>query len=295
MQAAVAPPVPEPDIAYNRRGELAPAQSIPAGGGGLPIELLAIGIGLPALGAVAFAPLLLAYAIHPLLAVALALVLLPAAAFGGVVAFRWIGKQRLAAPTMKRVDAIEGVVRWDGAAWRPWVPGPAGWRALEQVSIPPGPFRFYVFNDKVVGAESRLGAGHYSLGLLFAPGYWGTEGVTRAMALPVAEPETVARALASLPIFSASRPPTSKPTATAAGSPPRKAGAPPRRSRVSLQTGWKMRFEKYAADYSHGHRRHESSRSRSRGVELALLPGLRYRVYTRADTGRIVSLELLPG
>jgi hypothetical protein len=61
------------------------------------------------------------------------------------------------------IGAVDGDVIWSGSTWTAMARTPMGPRKLEDISLPPGPYRFYLHGARIVGAESPFGPGFYSI------------------------------------------------------------------------------------------------------------------------------------
>lgn len=205
---------PPADLEHNRRGELSPAQrrALDAIAGSTELGPLLLLVALlqvaGLLGAVVWM-----LPLPRVLAGTLALVVTAAiVAGGGVLLARWRRARREAVPaTPERVAVVDGEVRWGGQHWQA-VHAPAGLGGaaatsapmpLAPVALPPGRYRFYVHEGKLVGAEVLApGGGLWSVSsTLEAMGVgrsmWRTpSGATRQGPLSVGDPAQLMAVLA---------------------------------------------------------------------------------------------------
>jgi hypothetical protein len=182
------------------------------------------------------------------------------------------------------IRAVDGTVSWDG---RQWIARDAGGASLVTFALPPGPYRFYVHEGRIVGAESPLGPGSFSIQeVLVRPQYWTLVpwSITRMTALPVGDRATLLGALAQTLGFS---PADLDANRRGALSPAQGAGAVVTVDGTA-QFKWdaptKITIRHYLVVGQTEIRIPEK-------LGAVVVPGLHYRVYRRACDGVLVSLE----
>ncbi len=211
---------------------------------------------------------------------------LTAAAIFATFAVRGRLLQRL---TSAPVQALDGFVRWNGK-WVAEGHTAAGPVDLITFALPPGPYRFYVYERRIAGAESPLGPGFFSLQQMFPkrsfrdrfPYVRSTSCMTP---LPVGDPQTLMAALSQALGFSAEDLDAN-----------RRGWLSPAQGQGNAvvvegrgQVKWVLRSKLRPADcYIVIGDVEIPIPSQCAGV---FVPGLTYRVYRRASDGTLLSLE----
>ena len=211
---------------------------------------------------------------------------LTAAAIRGTLAVRTQMLRRL---TSAPLQVLDGAVSWNGQ-WVAHGHTAAGPVELIPVALPPGPYRFYVHERRIAGAESPLGPGFFSLQQVFPPRSFRDHllyprSLSRMTPLPVGDPQTLMAALSQTLGFSAA-----DLDANRRGwlSPAQGQGAA-----VAIegpaQLKWVLRSKLRPADcYIVIGTEEIPIPFQFSGV---FVPGLTYRVYRRASDGALLSLE----
>jgi hypothetical protein len=189
------------DVAANRTGRLSPAQAAVVVSMEYGTMMASVGVPMGALSALGIVTMA-AYTVSPVVGVVAF-----AVAAGPVAAGAWWAVKRVRAGAKDRaqatgVRAVDGFVAWAGAAWTAFAGavGHASAPSLGPLVLPPGPFRFYLHGARIVGAESPLGPGAWSIAQILEPPSLATSmtmsGTTRMTALPLGDRGMLAAAIA---------------------------------------------------------------------------------------------------
>lgn len=193
------------DVEHNRRGVLSPEQARVVVGMDSATTIGTV--------VIAFMPLLVAGSLLQLavfagggLYLALAIVVgaaLIAAGIWGTFAFR-----RHMTDKARRVPvlAMDGAVSWNGHKWVAYGRGPLGPIDLVTYApLPAAPYRFYVYEGRIVGAESLLGPGSFSVQQVLGPPAFTfvPTNVSSMTPLPIGDRDVLVGALAQTLGFSA--------------------------------------------------------------------------------------------
>jgi hypothetical protein len=188
------------DVDHNRSGRLAPAQAAVIRK--LQVTSMLIYLGVPLIGLqVGGAALMGAFQAGSIVLGVLVGAAGVAILVGTVLAcvYRWRRQGRLA---HENVTFVDGRVAWAGTP-RTWTPIAAGGAPLPALAggpmLPPGPFRFYLHEDRIVAAESPLDATTYwsitqSSSSLFDPSAGSVQ--LPPAPFPVGDPEALRTVLA---------------------------------------------------------------------------------------------------
>jgi hypothetical protein len=205
---------------------------------------------------------------------------------GGMLVFR--GRMARRAQHVP-VHAMDGEVSWNGQKWVAHGRAPHGLIDLVTFPLPPGPFRFYVYQGRIVGAESPLGPGSFSLQQILGPSSIATmrSFVSSMTALPIGDRQALVAALAQSLGFT--------PEELEAN---RRGMLTPRQGYGAVTTlegeahfKWRL-----VSKFEPAHTFIVIGASEVRipfHFSAVFVPGLRYRLYCRAADGALVSLEPL--
>jgi hypothetical protein len=208
-----------------------------------------------------------------------------------------------------KVRAVEGFIAWTGTAWAayewtPRGPTPIGPPPPPGVVVfallPPGPYRFYVYRDRVrgdqiVGAESPLGPGGFSIAHIGEPPTLETVGfvTTQMSPLPVGDPLMLLSAIAQTAGFTSDELDANRRGQLSAAQ--ERANA---RAGVACFEGpvqLRSRVPHGTVDVRHFVMLAGTEVPISAALAGVVVPGLRYRVYRSTRDGRLLSLEPIPG
>jgi hypothetical protein len=275
------------DIEHNRRGLLSPAQAQVvlsmdyAAMSAIALPVVGLTVGLGAMGWAHRQGSGVAY----LVAAAIGVVALALGVLGMFATRARSARKAQQTP----VVAMDGTVSWNGHKWVAHGHGPAGAVELVTFPLPPGPFRFYVHDGRIVGAESRLGPGSFSLQQILAPSSLASmqSMVSTMTPLPVGDRPALLGALAQTLGFSDQDLEANRRGALT----PRQGQGTVTAVEGEAQYRWKIRSKLEPAHSFIVIGGHEIRMPHA--LAAVFVPGLRYRLYLRAGDGALVSLEPL--
>jgi hypothetical protein len=283
------PPSPPSDLDHNREGRLSPAQAAIVASMRYSNLLATVAVPLLALNVLGVVTTVSAKA-SPWAGVAVFLVAGAACVAVSAWAVRRSRARAAARAAGVPVRAVEGHVAWSDTGWAAYEDAPGGPRPLAPVLLPPGPFRVYLHDDQLVGAESRLGPGSYSItqslslaspSLRLVP-----TSVTTMTPLPVGDRAALARALARAGQFT----PDDLTHHRRGRLSPRQGTGAVVRVEGQAQLRWSMPTKitvLTSLDVA------GVSVPIARELASVVVPGLSYRIYRAADDGRVVGLEAI--